>query len=376
VSRSPDVAIVGAGIVGAACALSLARRGFRVAVVEATFPGDGATAAGMGHLVAMDDSEAQFALTAASIGLWNELRPEMSDDCEWVATGTLWLAENEVEFAAARLKQSFYSSRGVAAELVTASDLTRIEPQLRPGLAGALRVPGDAVLYPPAAARSLLALARKAGARIESGLRVLSISGDGLVTDKGLLASGSVVVATGARAPELLAGVPIRPRKGHLVITDRAPGFCRHQLVELGYLKSAHGTESASVAFNLQPRRTGQLLIGSSREYSGFDASVDRMVLAKMLARAETFVPNLADLPALRTWTGFRPSTPDSLPLIGRWPATPNAWLAAGHEGLGITTAPATGKLLAELMAGARPDLDAAPYDPKRFANAESPVHA
>lgn len=159
------------------------------------------------------------------------------------------------------------------------------------------------------------------------------------------------------------------------MITDRSPDFCRHQLVELGYLRSAHGTDAPSVAFNLQPRRTGQLLIGSSREFAGFNSSVDRSVVSKMLARARNFAPSLADRSVLRTWTGFRPSTPDRLPLIGRWSDVPHAWVASGHEGLGITTAPATGRILADLMAGKTPAIDAAPFAPARFVNAEAPIH-
>lgn len=207
-SGSPDVAIVGAGIVGAACALYLAREGLAVTVLEASFPGDGATAAGMGHLVAMDDSEAQFTLTSHSIGLWRDLRPELPDECEWDSTGTLWIAEDEDQLASVKRKQAWYASRGVLAEALDDADLRRLEPRLRPGLAGALRVPGDAVIYPPAAARALLALAVGAGARRGPGSRVRSISDSGIVTDEGALACGSVVVATGARAPELLQGFP------------------------------------------------------------------------------------------------------------------------------------------------------------------------
>jgi glycine/D-amino acid oxidase-like deaminating enzyme len=151
------------------------------------------------------------------------------------------------------------------------------------------------------------------------------------------------------------------------VITDRHPGFCRRQLVELGYLASAHGKESASVAFNLQPRATGQLLLGSSREFVGLDASLNRPVIDRMLRRALEFVPALARLSAIRSWVGFRPCAPDNLPLVGAWEESPGLFVAVGHEGLGVTTSLGTARLLADLILGKTPALDPAPYSPRRF---------
>jgi glycine/D-amino acid oxidase-like deaminating enzyme len=160
------------------------------------------------------------------------------------------------------------------------------------------------------------------------------------------------------------------PRKGHLVITDRYPGFCRHQLVELGYLDSAHAPRqgaAAAVAFNVQPRATGQVLIGSSRELVGWDASRNRGLERRMIGRAVGFLPPLAGVAALRGWIGFRPATPDNLPLVGPWPEASGLWIAGGHEGLGITASLATARLLADLIAGRRSEIDAAPFAPARL---------
>jgi glycine/D-amino acid oxidase-like deaminating enzyme len=173
-----------------------------------------------------------------------------------------------------------------------------------------------------------------------------------------------VVNAAEPNAPRLTPDLPIVPRKGHLVITDRYPDFLRHQVVELGYLKSAHTLTRESVAMNVQPRRTGQLLVGSSRELVGWDASLNRALLARMLRRAAEFIPALPRLQALRSWTGFRPATPDKLPLVGMWEK--RLWIAAGHEGLGVTTAPGTARLLTDLVLGRAPAIDPRPFDPRR----------
>jgi glycine/D-amino acid oxidase-like deaminating enzyme len=366
--RAPDVIIVGAGVVGAACAYFLSRQRHSVLVLDSRFAGAGVTSAGMGHIVVMDDSEAQFALTARSRRLWEELAPELPADCEDDPCGTLWIAEEERELSALAAKGNFYRERGVPADTLGPADLSRAEPNLRPGLAGALLVAGDRVLYPVNAARWLLEKARNQGAEVREGCAVSDMGNGFARTLAGRLEAGAVVNAAGPEAPRLTPGLPIQPRRGHLVITDRHPGFCRHQLVELGYLKSAHGTTGPSVAFNLQPRRTGQMLLGSSREFAGWDSAVSPPVLKQMIGRALEFMPGLSRLSAIRTWTGFRPATPDKLPLIGRWSGAggEGTWIAAGHEGLGITTALATGEMLSALIAGQAPQLDAAPYDPNR----------
>jgi glycine/D-amino acid oxidase-like deaminating enzyme len=168
-------------------------------------------------------------------------------------------------------------------------------------------------------------------------------------------------------AVTLLPQLPIRRRKGHLVITDRYPGFIHHQLVELGYLRSAHSVTTDSVAFNVQPRKTGQILIGSSREYCAEDASINRALLSAMIARAQDYMPRIADLHAIRVWTGFRAATPDKLPLIGPWPKDESLYLATGHEGLGITTSLGTAKLLVATMLGEEAEIPPEPFLPARF---------
>src|SRR5579872_2431780 len=276
-----DVVIVGAGIVGAACADAFAERGMRVAIVDDGVVGSGATAAGMGHIVVMDDSEAQFALTNYSQRLWQRLRPELPQDVEYEQTGTIWVAADEEEMAEVLRKRDYYQRRGVAVEVLNAEQLKSAEPHLREGLVGGLLVTGDAVLYPPCAARFLINRAQQRGAKLKLGAPVAEISDKGVRAADGQEFEAQIVVnAAGANAAELTPGIEIKKRKGHLVITDRYPGFVNHQLVELGYLKSAHSVTRDSVAFNVQPRRTGQIILGSSRQFDADDSAVDHCILA------------------------------------------------------------------------------------------------
>lgn len=366
-SLAYDVVVVGAGIVGAACAEECTRQGLRVAIIDRDVVGGGATAAGMGHIVVMDDSEAQFALTRYSQQLWQQLRPELPPDVEYEPCGTIWVAADEEEMAEVRRKEKYYGQRGVPTEVLDPQTLERLEPNLRKGLAGGLLVPEDVVLYPPCAARFLIERAQTAGAKLHPGSSVSQI-GKGLVrlADGTKFSAATIVNAAGAWASALTPGLSVKKRKGHLAITDRYPGFVRHQLVELGYLKSAHSSSADSVAFNVQPRKTGQILVGSSRQYGAEHGEVDTGILTRMVQCAREYMPNLAELSTIRVWTGFRAATPDQLPLIGPWPGDPTLFLATGHEGLGITTSLATARLLVDQIAGRNPAIPVEPYLPSR----------
>jgi D-hydroxyproline dehydrogenase subunit beta len=371
-----DVVVVGAGIVGAACADEFAQQGMRVAVVDQDIVGGGATAAGMGHIVVMDDSEAQFVLTRYSQQLWQQMRPDLPANVEYEQCGTIWVAANDEEMSEAQRKAAYYSRRGIPVEVLSSDDLARLEPNLRRGLAGGLLVSDDAVLYPPCAARFLLERAQARGAKLHPGVPVSRIGkGRAQLSDGTEFSAGTIVNAAGAWAPALTPGIEVKSRKGHLVITDRHPRFIRHQLVELGYLKSAHVVSADSVAFNVQPRKTGQVLIGSSRQYGAEHKEVDHAILSRMLQRAQDYMPALAQSSAIRVWTGFRAATPDKLPLIGPWPEDATVYLATGHEGLGITTSLATARLLVDQLVSRAPSIPFEPYLPSRSVSAEH-VHA
>lgn len=364
-----DAIVLGAGIVGAACALELQRSGLNTTVVERDFViGGGATAAGMGHIVVMDDSEAQFALTSYSQSLWNQLVPELPARIEYQQCGTIWVAADSEQMDAVYGKREFFAAFGISTEVLDRFALAEAEPNLRAGLPGGLLVSSDAVMYPPTAAAYLLEQAERGGAKLRLGSCAVSAArGCVRLSDRSELGSAVIVNATGTAAAALAPGIPVRKRKGHLIITDRHPGFVRHQLVELGYLNSAHSFSGDSVAFNVQPRSTGQVLIGSSRQFDVEDTGIDRSIVSSMIDRAAVYMPGIASLSAIRVWTGFRAATPDKLPLIGPT-EDPTIYLATGHEGLGITTSLGTGRLLADHILGRTPAIPIGPYLPERVA--------
>jgi glycine/D-amino acid oxidase-like deaminating enzyme len=272
-------------------------------------------------------------------------------------------------------KASYYQERGVRTEILDCGALHEAEPHLRTPLAGGLLVPEDSVVYPPAATSFLLEKAVALGATLYVGNAAATLGqGCARLEDGTVFQAAKLINAAGQLAAKLTRGIQVKPRKGHLVITDRYPGLLRHQLIELGYLKSAHSVTTDSVAFNIQPRKSGQLLIGSSRQYNVEHERVEPEILSRMLKRAFEYMPVLSALSSIRVWTGFRPATPDKLPLIGPWLEDPTLYIATGNEGLGITTSLATAKLICAHILNSTAEIPREPYLPSRQMAAE--VHA
>jgi glycine/D-amino acid oxidase-like deaminating enzyme len=266
--------------------------------------------------------------------------------------------------AVAQSKHMNLQARGVTCELITRNALHAREPELRDGLEGGLLINGDGILYAPATANWMLDTPGIEQRRA----RVSEVDGNRVRLDDGQwLNAEAVILANGIQANDLCPELPIEPKKGHLLITDRYPGEVTHTLVELGYVTSAHNATGPSTACNIQPRPTGQLFIGASRQFGTTDPQVEGWMLAKMLKRATEYMPGLAQLNGIRAWTGFRAASPDGLPLIGQHPKRKGLWLAVGHEGLGVTTAPGTADLLVAQLFNETPPLAVQPYLPQRF---------
>jgi D-hydroxyproline dehydrogenase subunit beta len=360
-----DVIIVGGGIVGAACAHAFARQGMSVALLDPGEIGSEATAAAMGHVVVLDDSPEQLSLSRYSQLLWRQFAAELPLDAEYTQRGTLWVAADGEEFEAVRRKYRVFASQDIPSELLDAAALAQAEPALRPGLAGGLLVPQDVVVSPQAAARFFL---DQAGKIFRVKHRAVTMGAGKVALRNGDEFHAPILInAAGEWASDLTPGLPIAKRKGHLAITAPYPGFLHYQVVELGYLKSVQTAVKETVACNVQPRRDGRLLIGSSRQYGAESREVEDHILNRIYQRAAEYLPTLPSLKIERTWIGFRSVTPDKLPLIGPTP-DPTVFLATGHEGLGITTSLATAQLLVDLITGKTPAIPMEPYFPGRTA--------
>lgn len=383
--------VVGGGIVGCAVVHQLAQLlppSSRLLLLDRG-PIAGATSGScMGHLMVTPDTPQDYAFTAASLRLWRELH-EADPGFDYNPTGALYLADAPEDAELLPVLQQQFAANGDAAQVLDGVQLREIEPGLAKDLPGGLFYPGDGVVLPMLACGAMLRQAQRLNANVtvQPGCPVLGfeLAGDritGVRTPEGVVAAGLVVNATGVWAPEIaqMCGqprLPIYPRAGNLAITGHHVSPIRTQLLEVSYLRFAHGAaqvdptattgDPGGHAVNMQPQTHGGCLIGSTRQFRGMDRTLNPELLRRSLLRAQRYAPGLAQASIVRTWVGLRPYSIDKHPLIGPWPPVRGLWVAAGHEGLGITLAPISGRLLAEQITGRPTTIDASPYLPARF---------
>ncbi|GAA3094832.1 FAD-dependent oxidoreductase [Nonomuraea salmonea] len=374
-----DVIVVGAGVVGAACAYYAARAGLDVTVIDRGPVAGGTTGSGEGNVLVSDKEPGpELELAVLSNRLWRELAGH--GGFEFEPKGGLVVAETEKVMVALT---DLAGQQGVEHRLVPATGLRDYEPHLADGLAGGVFYPQDAQVQPMLAAATLLrhgadsfgkgTLRLRLGARVTGFLR----SGDrltGVRTTQGDVLGGAVVNAAGTWGGEVaaLAGVelPILPRRGFILVTEPlSEPLIRHKVYTAAYVTNVAsdnaGLETSAV---IEGTPAGTVLIGASRERVGFDRTTSVPVLARLARQAVELFPALGGIRAIRSYCGFRPYCPDHLPVIGADPRVPGLYHACGHEGAGIGLAPATGHLLAQLLTGEPPALDLLPFRPDRFA--------
>ncbi|MGC5036085.1 NAD(P)/FAD-dependent oxidoreductase [Streptomyces sp. DT190] len=372
-----DVVVIGAGVVGAACALYAARAGLDTVVVDRGPVAGGTTGAGEGNLLVSDKEPGpELDLALLSARLWAELAAEgLGEAVEYEAKGGLVVAGTDAARAGLEELAAGQREWGVEAVAVPPDRLAELEPFLAPGLAGGVHYPQDAQVMPALAAAHLL---RASGARLCAGREVTGIlrgtSGAvrGVRTDRGDLHAAAVVNAAGtwggAVAARAGVSLPVLPRRGFVLVTEPLPPRIRHKVYAADYV-----ADVASDAAELQTSPVvegtpaGPVLIGASRERVGFDRSLSLPALRALAAGATRLFPFLTGVRAMRAYAGFRPYLPDHLPAIGPDPRVPGLFHACGHEGAGIGLATGTGHLIAALLTGRAPGLDPGPFRPDRF---------
>jgi glycine/D-amino acid oxidase-like deaminating enzyme len=375
--RPCEVAVVGAGIVGAATAWELQERGVDVVLLDRGEVSGATTGLGEGNVLCSDkDPGPELALTVAGLAIYDELDERLGEIARIRRKGALIVHRQADTWAAEPGRLTALAAAGVHGRLVDADELRSVEPELTGAVQGASFFPRDLQCAPRAIARALAADVR----RVHAGVAVQDIDlaagrVAALRTSAGRLPCAAAVIAagpwSGALAQAAGVALPLEPRKGQLVRL-RAPRpderFIRHKVVEAGYLASVTSAVAGlQVTTVLETTWEGDVLVGSSRERRGFDLGVDEAVSRAMLGRAVELMPGLSGLPFDGAWSGLRPWLPDHLPAIGPSGAVGGLWLATGHEGAGVALGPVTGRLVAQLYAGEEPAVDPAPFAPDRF---------
>ncbi len=376
--RTADLVVIGAGAVGAAAAYFAARAGLFVHVVERGQVASGTSSACEGNLL-VSDKEAGPELDLA-------LYSQLTFRGDLAAYGPLWEFEDKgglvVSFTPegtdtlAALTDRQRAS-GIEVDLVAADRIRDYEPHISRDLVGAAFYPQDAQVQPMLMTAHLLRLARALGAQVSTSTTVTGLLRDGdrvvgVATSAGDITAPAVLNAAGTWAGQVaaMAGValPILPRRGFVLVTEPLPRLIRHKVYAGDYVANVASSDGAlQTSPVVEGTRSGTVLIGSSRERVGFDATVSLPVLQKLAAEALRVFPVLGRTKVMRSYLGFRPYCPDHLPVIGPDPRAPGLWHASGHEGAGIGLAVGTGKLLSQALTDAPVDLDLRPFTPQRF---------
>jgi sarcosine oxidase subunit beta len=382
---NPDVVIIGGGIVGCSCAYFLSQLGVKVHLVDKGPVGSGASKAGMMHIVTWEEPEIHLKLARRSKELYRQLSQELMIDINYRETGSIAIVEKPESMGSFGEMVRHLNTLGVKGHMVSGAELVRMEPNIAPDVAGGAYFDDDGQVNPLYACLALTQAARQCGAVIDPFNEVTGFELNpeknavtAVNTAHGRIATKAVVLACGAWTGELgrMVGlmIPVKPRKGTLVVTVPVPDDMINCKVILaaGYMDSvkAGASSGVAVAANVQQAKNGNLLLGSSRQFVGFDGSVDPMVVASMLQRCLRFFPKLAEVSAIRTWAGFRPYTPDLLPIISPVDQIAGMYVAAGHEGIGITEGPVTGKVISQLITGQPTDVALDELQLSRFQQA------
>lgn len=380
-----DVIVVGAGIIGAACARALAASGMDVTVVDRGTVAGGTSSACEGNLLVSDKGPGdELVLAQYASSLWRDASRELAEhlgedvpSVEFEAKGGLVVATTEAGASALQAFAASQRTAGVEARMLDSAQARELEPDLSPETRIAVHYPQDAQVQPTIAAMALIASARRCGAVVLENTPVLGGLRDsdgalvGVMTPAGELRARRVLIAAGPWSGDVAAllglPLPVRPRRGELLVTTRMRHRVFHKVYDADYVGAVESDDDAlQTSSVVESTAAGTVLIGSSRQQLGFDASMRVDVLAEVAAKAIRLFPFLATASVMRSYGGFRPFMPDHLPVIGADPRMPGLWLATGHEGAGIGLSLATAELIRDLMRGQATRIDAAPFSPSR----------
>ncbi|PGP96724.1 glycine oxidase [Bacillus cereus] len=366
--RYCDVLIIGGGIIGCSIAYYTSKYGRDVTIIEKGEFVSGTSSRCDGNILAIDkDPGFDSQMSLVSQKLVTDLSEELEHSFEYRAPGSILVCESDEEMEAAQQWVNRQKEAGLPFRMLDRKDIREESPFFADDLLGGLECATDSTVNPYLLAFSLLSEAQKFGAKAfkQTEVKSMEIETDGsfvVETTNGTFTAQQVVNAAGVWAPKigqmLNINIPIEPRKGHIIVASRQQHVGCRKVMEFGYLISKFGgkrkvdalTEKYGVALVFEPTESQNFLIGSSREFVGFHTRINNEVIKCIANRAIRFYPKMADMMVIRSYAGLRPWTEDHLPIISRVEHIPNYFIAAGHEGDGISLAAVTGKVIEELL--------------------------
>jgi len=377
---TPDVIVVGNGIIGSFAARAIAARGLTPLVLDRGGLAPGTSRASDSNLLACDRPPGiALDLSRRSLALWEAMIAEDGNACEHDRKGSVLVARDAAQAAALKAHIAAHQAEGVECYFYE-SGWGEIEPVLGPAAAAVGWFPGDAQVQPMLACYQIAQALRGRGVSYRFYEPLAAIV-DGPAGVTAVLASGERIAAghlclcSGVWTNEALASLgvklPIRPRKGQICVIERGPLAIRTKVTDFSYIATVEDTVeddgAVQTAAVIESTQSGTTLCGSSRQFAGFDTTVDTAVLGRILADCISLVPALGETRVIRGYAGLRPHTPDGLPIVGPVTDSGRVLVAAGHEGAGHCLAPVTGEIVADLVAGASACATTAALAPQRF---------
>lgn len=384
-----EILIIGGGVIGSSIAWHLAGDRANVTLIDKGDLASGSSGACDG-LIFMQSKKPGIHLELAmkSLERFKELRTQLPVDIEFHQTGGMVVIETEDETEAMETFVRDQRSIGLEVSLLDRHQALEKEPALNSRIAGASFSPLDAQVNPMALTLGFALGARAKGARIVTGAEVLALeTRSGRVasvrTTQGNFKADVVVNAAGAYAPSIAAmvglSVPITPRRGQIVVTQAAKPLISHCMISAQYIAAKYNPDLArrGQGLSMEQTRNGNLLLGSTREFAGFDRSNTPEGISGIIRSTTRLVPGLRRLQMLRAFAGLRPYTPDGMPFLGPVRGVEGFFMAAGHEGDGIALSPITGELVARMIldSAMEKSLEAFGADRFRDMDKESACH-
>lgn len=385
-SKTYDVVVIGAGVIGTSCAYHLVKKGLTVALVEKNDIARGTSShCDAAALIVDKQPGVDAALGYASIQRFKELRDELSYDFEFTNRGSMYVCESEQEMEIATKFAKDLSKDGYRVYTLSPSELVEREPFIAKDLAGGIYSDECCGLNPFKLCFAFVEAVKGKGLDVYPRTSVMDIKlndkkeVEAVETTSGTLLTRKVVNCCGVWAPEIgkMVGVeiPIIPRKGVILISGASFQFCNQKVQEFGYMLSKFAieckrdplVEKYGVAFTIEPSEGNNVLVGSSRNFAGYGIDAEIDIIQTIAKRAVRFYPILKELNCIRSYAGVRPFMEEHLPLITEVEEVPGYYIAAGHEGDGISMAPSTGRLISEMLTGEKPYMDVSPFNFSRY---------
>lgn len=380
-----DCIVIGGGIIGLSCAYQLAKVGKKVLVLEREDIGSG-TSGACDHMILLQSKAPGLPLKLAmsSLEIYREWQTELDQDIEFATRGGMILIDKPEHLP---IMQDFVSrqrSIGLNVEIIDKKDVRKRQPWISDRVIASTYSPDDSQVNPFKVLFALVQAGSKFGVKVLRNAKVVGLEKKSdfwevKICSGEVFCSETIINAAGVWSREIALlvdlNIPIRPKRGQIIVTESIDEIGETDAWDANYIISKHIShlerdelsKRLGLGFAMSRTHSGNYLIGSTREYVGFDRNTTYEAFQAITKRAVELFPIFSKVRIIRSFAGLRPACEDGKYVIGEDPSNPGFFVATGHEGDGIALAPITGKLISDLICGRKPAFDIDEINPSRF---------